>query len=395
MHTPWPRIPRPLPLLLSAALLAPLAGRAAPEAPLTLKLSAAQVRQAGIQTALPAADGAASTLTLSGTAALPPQAAVLVSAPMAGVVQSVLVDLADGVRAGQPLLRLHSAELAGTQREYLQLRLQATQAADRLRRDEQLFTDGVIAESRLRETRYAEQQARVAADERRQALRLAGVDERQLQGLVDRLAVQPGLTLAAPAAGRVAEVLAQPGQQVAAGAPLLRLARPAALTLLLQATPAQAAQLRPGAAVQVEDCAATGRVRGTVPAMQGSSQAVLIQVQLERPVDCVQANQAVRARVASAGASGGAVRIPAEALLQLDGRSQVFVATADGFRPQAVRLLSQSGAQALVEGLAPQAAVVVRGVAALKGAWAGLGEVQPAAAGASAASAATPATGAR
>ena len=46
-----------------------------------------------------------------------------------GVVQAVLVNAADGVRAGQTVVRLHSPALMGAQREYLQLRLQAEQAA--------------------------------------------------------------------------------------------------------------------------------------------------------------------------------------------------------------------------------------------------------------------------
>jgi len=381
-------------LLHCAALWAPALAAAAPAA---LTLSEAQVRQAGIATAPAAAASAPATLTLSGTATLPPQAAVLVSAPVAGVVQAVLVEPADAVRAGQPLLRLHSPELVATQREYLQLRLQHAQAADRLQRDERLFADGVIAESRLRESRYAEQQARVAADERRQALRLAGVDERRAQGLVERMDLQPGLTLAAPAAGRVAELLAQPGQQVPAGTPLLRLARPAALSLTLQATPAQAAQLRPGATLALLDCAVTGRVRGTVPAMQGAAQAVLVQATLDRPADCVQPNQAVRARVsagtAAAGAATSAVRVPAAALVQLDGREQVFVATGGGYQARPVRVLARDGDQALVDGLPAGTAVVVRGTAALKGAWAGLGEAQPAAPAASAAGTAASAGG--
>lgn len=368
------------PSLTSLALAALAAVVAMPTAaqPALLKLDDAALRRAGVELAPVAAGTAGGGLSLGGTASLPPQASVLVSAPAAGVVQALHVGLADPVRAGQPLVSLHSPELAALQRDYLQLRLQAQQAADRLRRDEQLLADGVIAEARLRESRYAEQQARVAAEERRQALRLAGLGDAQLRTLVDRLTVQPALGLSAPAAGRVAELLAQPGQQVAAGAPLLRLARPAPLTLLLQATPAQAAQLRPGAAVQVEGCAVGGQVRGTLPDMQGASQSVLVQVALDRAVDCVQPNQAVRVRVATPAGAAGTARVPAAAVVQLDGRPQVFVAVPGGLRPQPVTVRGSDGDQALVDGLPAQARVAVRGLAALKGAWSGLGEVLPA-----------------
>lgn len=369
-----------LPPLLLTALLAHAASG-------SLVLTPAQQRQAGVQTATPvavavaAATGtpagaaAGATLALSGTVVAPPQAVALVSAPLGGVVQAVLVQAADGLRAGQPVARLHSPALMAAQREYLQLQLQATQAQDRLQRDEQLAADGIIAAARVVETRNTAQQARLAAQERRQALRLAGLGDGQISQLVATATVQPVLAVAAGAAGRVVEVLVQPGQQVEAGAPLLRLARPLPLGLALQATTAQAAQLRPGAAVRLADCDLTGTVRGLVPAMQGSNQAVIVQVALARASDCVQPNQVVTARVALPSAAAGALQVAAAALLQLDGQDQVFLQTPQGFRPQPVQLLSRNGAQATVRGLAADARVVVAGVAALKGAWLGVGEI--------------------
>lgn len=375
-----------LPPLLLTALLAHAASG-------SLVLTPAQQRQAGVQTATPvavavaAATGtpagaaAGATLALSGTVVAPPQAVALVSAPLGGVVQAVLVQAADGLRAGQPVARLHSPALMAAQREYLQLQLQATQAQDRLQRDEQLAADGIIAAARVVETRNTAQQARLAAQERRQALRLAGLGDGQISQLVATATVQPVLAVAAGAAGRVVEVLVQPGQQVEAGAPLLRLARPLPLGLALQATTAQAAQLRPGAAVRLADCDLTGTVRGLVPAMQGSNQAVIVQVALARASDCVQPNQVVTARVALPSAAAGALQVAAAALLQLDGQDQVFLQTPQGFRPQPVQLLSRNGAQATVRGLAADARVVVAGVAALKGAWLGVGEIAPVAPG--------------
>ena len=375
-------------------------------APDTLALSPAQQRQAGVQLARPTAlaaanvgtTGAASApqLVLHGSVVAPPQAVELVSAPMAGVVQVVLVNNADALRAGQTVLRLHSPMLMATQREYVQLQLQADQADDRLRRDERLAAEGIIAAARVQETRYAAQQARLGAHERRQALRLAGLSDAQLRQLVATATVQPALPVAVAAAGRVAEVLVQPGQQVEAGAPLLRVARPLPLGLALQATTTQAAQLRPGASVRLlGGCDLAGTVRGVVPVMQGSNQAVIVQVALARASDCVQANQAVSASVVLPASSGDVALVPTAALWQLAGQDQVFVQTANGFRPQPVQLLSRNGQQATVRGLAADARVVVAGVAALKGAWVGLGETMPpASAPPASASAATPAASA-
>ena len=372
-----------LPFLFSALALG--AATAVAAAPDLLALSAAQQRQAGVQVARPAAavlpgptaSASVSGLVLQGSVVPPPQATELVSAPMGGVVQAVLVNNADALRAGQAVLRLHSPMLMATQREYLQLQLQADQADDRLRRDERLAADGIIADARVLETRNTAQQARLGAQERRQALRLAGLSDGQVRQLVASATVQPALTVATSAAGRVAEVLVQPGQQVEAGAPLLRMARPLPLGLALQATLAQAAQLRPGAQVQVLGCDLTGTVRGMAPAMLGSNQAVIVQVALARVSDCVQPNQVVSASVALPTAGAGVHRLPTAAVWQLAGQDQVFLQVPGGFRPQAVQLVATSGQQATVRGLGPDAQVVVAGVAALKGAWLGLGETVP------------------
>lgn len=386
-----------LPLLLSALALGTAAASAG-AAPDLLVLTPAQQRQAGVQTARPAAaTGAASgavvsasvpNLQLQGSVVAPPQAVELVSAPMGGVVQAVLVNTTDAVRAGQTVLRLHSPMLMATQREYLQLQLQANQADDRLHRDERLAAEGIIAEARVQETRNTAQQARLGAQERRQALRLAGLSDAQLKQLVATAAVQPALPVSAAAGGRVAEVLVQPGQQVEAGAPLLRVARPLPLSLALQATPAQAAQLRPGAAVRLLGCDLAGTVRGVVPAMQGSNQAVIVQVALARASDCVQANQTVSTQVSLPAAGGDVHLLPMGALWQQAGEDRVFVQADGGFRPQPVQLLSRNGQQVSVRGLTAQTQVVVSGVAALKGAWVGLGETVPTAPAAAASGAA-------
>lgn len=379
-------------LPIAALLLNALPVMTAHAGPASLVLTPAQQRQAGVQVAAPVAPASAAgtdaaSLDLQGTVVAPPQAVELASAPLAAVVQQVLVQSADVVRAGQPVLRLHSPALMAMQREYLQLQLQADQAQDRLRRDEQLAADGIIAAARVVETRNTSAQARLAAQERRQALRLAGLGEAQIQALLASATVQPVLVVATAAAGRVAEVLVQPGQQVDAGAPLLRIARPLPLALALQATTAQAARLRPGAAVRLAGCDLAGTVRGVVPAIQGSNQAVIVQVALARASDCVQPNQVVTASVAGPAVGAGVLQLPAAALWQQGGQQQVFVQDKAGFRPQPVQLLSRQGDQASVRGLAADARVVVAGVAALKGAWLGLGETVPAPAAAASAGA--------
>ncbi|MBP6653024.1 MAG: efflux transporter periplasmic adaptor subunit, partial [Xylophilus sp.] len=75
--------------------------------------TAAQVQAAGVttQTVGSTTAGAAAGLVLQGTVELPPQATELLSTPVAGVVQQVLVGAGQKVRAGEAVARLLSPEL--------------------------------------------------------------------------------------------------------------------------------------------------------------------------------------------------------------------------------------------------------------------------------------------
>jgi biotin carboxyl carrier protein len=246
---------------------------------------------------------ARTSVRLQGMAVLPPQAMATVSAPVAGFVQTVLVSPTDRLRAGQAVASLHSSQLMEWQRDYIQLDVQARQAQDRLQRSERLAAEGIVAESRVREDRYAHTQAQIAAQERRQALHLAGMGEAQLKALVDKPSVQANLSVSTPRAGTVLEVLARPGQRVDAGSPLITLARSGWLVLELQATVAQSQHIRAGAVVTVVGCTEVGqegRVKGIAALMQGGNQAVMVHVSLPPSIStCLRANQAVEADVAA------------------------------------------------------------------------------------------------
>lgn len=264
-----------------------------------------------ISTALTATVSGAATLPirLQGMVVLPPQAIETVSAPVTGFVQAVLVSATDPLRPGQAVATLHSTQLMEWQREYIQLNVQAQQTQDRLQRSERLAAEGIVAQSRVRDDRYAHTQAQVAAQERRQALLLAGMGDAQLKALLDKPSVHANLSVSTPRAGTVLEVLARPGQRVEAGAPLITLTRSGWLALELQATAEQSQQIQAGAVVTVVGCAALGqsghdksrgeaRVKGISALMRGGNQAVTVHVSLPPSASaCLRANQAVEADV--------------------------------------------------------------------------------------------------
>src|SRR5512139_2057855 len=114
---------------------------------------------------------------------VPPAQLRVISASLEGMVEQLTVSEGDHVKAGDIIAQLQSPQLLELQRELLQALSQQRLALSEWKRDEELFNEGVIAQRRYLETqsRYLEQNA--ALDERRQALRLAGMDKRDISQL--------------------------------------------------------------------------------------------------------------------------------------------------------------------------------------------------------------------
>lgn len=379
-HAPTPPVFR---TALCAALLCactslsqaagPAASPAAPASHPAIAWTAAQVQAAGVttQTVGSSGAGAAAGVVLQGTVELPPQATELLSTPVAGVVQQVLVGAGQKVKAGEPVARLLSPDLLAWQRDLLQAQAQARLAASKLERDEKLHAEGIIAGLRLQETRTQNELAQVALRERRQALQMAGAS-------TTGNTLQPGLTLRAAAAGTVLEVTATPGQRLDAGMPVAKLARGGQWAIALQATPTQAQSLRVGDLLAVQGCKAPARLTAIVPQVSPGNQAVQMRADFTAAEDCLRAQQFVQvtvaARTAAAPPAADQVTVPAQAVVRHDGHAYVFLKTPQGFVPTAVVLGDDAAGQALVRsGVKAGDVIAVQGLAALKGAWRGMG----------------------
>jgi biotin carboxyl carrier protein len=293
---------------------------------------------------------------------LRPDAQAVVAAPYAGAVPRVLVALGQTVRSGQAVASFTSPQLYEARRALLEAESQSRLARQALVRDQALHEDGIIAASRWQATQARAAEAAAMAQARRAELSASGL---QFAG--------NEVHLVAPRAGLVTEVLAVPGARVDASAPLVRVADPKALELDLllgRDLPLPAV----GDRVQVAARGAAGKVAGMAPVGDGSA-GMRVRVSLERPGD-LRVGESVTAALALAGAdagpSGARLRLPAAALAHWQGRTGVFVATAQGaqFTPLAVEASDE--ATAVVRGaLPPKARIAVTGIAALKGLMAG------------------------
>lgn len=336
-------------------------------------MTARQSQALGIETAPLAAPSAASGIGLPAQVVIPNHQVRVISAPLAGMVESLEVVVNQPVKKGQVLARLQSPALAELQRDFLQAALQSQLAQNTLSRDEKLFKDGIVAESRYLASRSNATVLAAMANEKRQALRLAGMGDDAVRKLQSGQAIGSALEVVSPVEGVVMEQMLAPGQRVEVAAPLFKVARLSPLWLEIQVPLAQAGALQPGAPVRVPSAQAGGKVTSIGRGVAEASQTVLVRAEIGEGAANLRPGQFVEAIV---GAALGAKQwsVPNAALVRAEDQIYVFTQTASGYRLQPVQLLGQTAAAATVSGnLRGDERIVVKGTVALKAAWQGLG----------------------
>ncbi len=266
-----------------------------------------------------------------------------------GVVDRILVDEGDGVRAGQRLAWIQPAEVAADAR---QSQIALDTAERDLDRARILFNQGFVSQARVDTATLAVARAAAARDAAR--------------------FTESTASLVAPADGVILRRLAEPNQVVGAGAPILLVgdAR-SGLILRVAAGAAQAAQMKPGDLAEVK-ISGGPTLAGSVTRIAAKSDAATgafdVEIALRDPV-AVRSGQVGEALIRATGTkspAGVIVEAPTQALL--DARAdQGFVYVVDNAniaRRRAVITQGVSGDSVrIAEGLSPGERVVAAGAA--------------------------------
>jgi RND family efflux transporter MFP subunit len=184
-----------------------------------IKLSPQAETRLGIITAPVAVDRIAQTRTFAGEITLPPDRTTNMAAPVSGTLSTDNATLNIGmfVRKGQPLFRLTPFLMPERDlrvqigREIAAAETRVEAARVRHTRAEQLFRDRAGSEKNVQQTR--------------EELDLAENDLKTARARLERFEAAPiaadvAVTISAPRDGVIQKVFANPGQTVAAGAPL-------------------------------------------------------------------------------------------------------------------------------------------------------------------------------
>ncbi|HUW28233.1 MAG TPA: efflux RND transporter periplasmic adaptor subunit [Sulfuriferula sp.] len=223
------------------------------------------------------------TDTISGYGVVSPDTRSLqnISLPRAGQVLSLLVNVGQVVKKGAPLLEFGTGTEAAL--SYRQASVAVRFAASEVARIEQLVSEQLATQSQLAAAKKSLADARAAL----QAQQKMG-NGRSLE------------RVAAPFDGVVASISAAQGDRLAAGAPVLQLARAGGQRVVLGVEPEDVTRVRPGMAVSVASVFNDARrVMGRVTQVFGmvNPQTQFVDVLVEVPNGGLIAGTRVRANI--------------------------------------------------------------------------------------------------
>ena len=297
---------------------------------------------AAVEIALVEPDGAQGGLTVTGT--LERQSEMNLAFRVGGVMTALAVDAGDPVSAGQVLARIDPSAVNA---RVTQSEADLERARRDLRRDEALFAQGYVSNQRLEDRKSALKAAQAAYDS-------AAFDGRWAR-------------LLAPAGGVVLERLAQAGEVVQPGQPVLRIADLSSpLVLRTPVADRDIGRIVPGQAVSaVVDSLPGAPLQGRVVRIgQGADPrtgAVTVEIELPGRPD-LRSGLTAKAVFPSAASTSDAVRVPAEAVIEASGdRAFVFRLRGDRVTRTQVVFLGFEGDHARLRGLAPGERVVTAG----------------------------------
>jgi RND family efflux transporter MFP subunit len=340
----------------------------------SVSISAKQMHSLGITT------GPLPVKRLGETSGFPAQVIIpggqlfIVSTPLPAMIEQTLVGVGDIVKKGQPLAYLQSPALAEVQRGLLQASAQNQLTHENLVRDESLYKDGIIAESRYRTTRSLALEAQATLSERKQMLRLSGISDSAITQLQSGNNLSSLLTISSPIDGAVLEKTASAGQRLDAAVPLFKIAKLTPIALEIQAPLSSTKNLKVGATVTVPGYSANGKLTAIGHSLIGSNQTLLLRATITQGAENLRAGQYVEATISTSTNSLPQWEIPNTAISYIDGKSAIFVVTPQGFRIQPINIQNEGATNSVISGnLTGDEKIAIRGVSALKSSIMGIG----------------------
>jgi len=333
-----------------------------------------QIQALGITTAALPSKHSGEISGLPAHVVIPGNQLFVISTPLPAMVEQMLVGVGDSVKKGQPIARLQSPALAEAQRGLLLANVQTQLARDNLVRDESLYKDGIISESRYRAARGLALETQATLSERKQVLRLSGMSDNAIAQLQSGNNLSSSLTLTAPIDGVVLEKTASAGQRLDAAVVIFKIARLDPLALEIQAPLAVSHNIKIGALITIPAYSAGGTITAIARSLTGSNQTILLRALVQHGTENLRPGQYVEASITTAANNAVQWEIPNSAIARISGKPVLFVRTSQGFRAQTINIINEGAQNSVIGGaLKGDEKIAVGGISALKSSMMGIG----------------------
>ncbi len=312
----------------------------------TLALSEAQIQAAGIALEAAGAGAVQQLLQLPGEVRLNQDRSTAIVPRLAAVVESVAVSQGQTVKKGQVLAQLASPEAAELRSQWQAAPKRLGLAQNTYAREKRLWEEKITAEQDYRQAEQSWQEAQITLSAIGQKLSALGLDAGAASGSLNRFALR------APFDGVVIEKNLSLGQALKDDAAVFVVADLRQVWVELQ-VPAQALpQLKVGELVQVQASAFSAQAKGKI-AFVGSllgeqTRTATARVVLDNAQGQWRPGLFVNVAVA-ASQEQAPVTVRNEALQTVEGKTVVFVRTAQGFAARPVELGISDGVRSAVK----------------------------------------------
>ena len=340
----------------------------------SIAINGTQIQSLGITTQALPDKRSGEVSGLPAQVIIPGNQLFVISTPLPAMIEQTLVGVGDTVKKGQVIALLQSPALAEAQRSLLQASVQGRLAQENLSRDESLYKDGIISESRYRTTRSLTIEAQAALTERKQMLRLSGMSNSAIAQLQSSNMPSTMLTMTSPIDGVVLEKTASAGQRLDIAVPIFKIGKITPLALEIQAPLAFTHNLAIGATISIPAYGATGKLTAIGRSLTGTNQTVLLRGIILTGADNLHPGQYLEASISTGGNAIGQWEIPNSAISRIEGRAVLFVQNAKGFESRPITVLHQGELNSVVSGtFKGDEKIAVGGVSALKASLMGIG----------------------
>lgn len=294
------------------------------------------------------------------------QASMQISAPADGQVIGTLPSVGQGVKAGDVLFEISSAQLGDAMAQWQMANAKVTLTQQNLNRDTTLFKDGLIAKKRLEATRGEAQMAAAELKAANARLKAAGADKPEQNGGIN-------LAVRAPITGVITQRMVMPGERVTTGQSLFDITATQDQWWLLAIAPQKAPSAGQQAELKITGCTEPAPVRLMDLAVDPTSQLITLRAHPNAPCTALRPGQITTATLWVEQPKPAAA-LPIDALTELDDQTQVFVQRGPDYFPIPVTRLGEADGQVFVSGAFESGdRVVTAGTSQLKALSLGMG----------------------